>query len=351
MNWLRKIAVFSIVLGSVSVCHAMPQVAISSSDTIVGSSVTATDPTSPNLEIDHQVGQLVNWQAAAAEAGSQPVVESWQTADSTQQVIEQGSCLDHFLPRTRLPFPLMKQLVEGRDVTLPLPLGTGFIWTELDRKVAVGDVRLGLGNNTPTSVDRVSVPTTKMRASSKLARVDLWVLPFLNLYGIVGHTESTGDVAVTVERFPFPFSPPATINVPVNLQGTTAGWGMTTGIGTKKWFAMLDLNKTWTDFDRVNSSLTALVITPRVGLVVDRPLIKGEIHIGAMWQDTAQTVDLTIDHPALGNGLHVQVDQFEPSQWNFLVGGLWAIDERLQFLVEGGTGARIYISSGVTVRY
>ncbi|TWT85836.1 hypothetical protein Pla123a_06430 [Posidoniimonas polymericola] len=261
------------------------------------------------------------------------------------------SCVDWVLPRSNLPLPLLKGMAEKSGTTLPLPLGTSFIWTEIDRNVAVSDVRLGLGSNPLTSVDRVAVPETTFHASSKIARIDLWVLPCVNLYGIVGHTRTTGNVAVTVDNFPLPSSPQAVLNVPVELEGTTAGWGCTSGIGGKDWFAMLDINKTWTDFSKLDSSLTALVITPRVGLVVDRPLFKGEVHIGAMWQDTAQTVELTVDHPLLGNGLHVQVDQFEPNPWNFLVGGLWALDERLQVMVEGGMGGRSYVVSGVTVRY
>lgn len=274
-----------------------------------------------------------------------------QCRDCQTQQNQTCSIIDGILPRSNTCFPLMKGLVEGRDVTLPLPVGTSFIWTELDRNVAVTDVRLALGGNTPTSTNRVSVPETEFHASSQIARLDVWTLPFLNLYGIVGHTESSGNVAVTIDRFPFPFSPPVDLLVPVNLEGTTAGWGFTTGIGAKDWFAMLDVNKTWTRFSSLDSSLTALVISPRIGLVIDRPIFKGEVHIGAMHQDTDQTVDLVINHPILGNGLHVQVDQIEPNPWNFLVGGMWAVDERLQFIVEGGMGGRSYIVSGVTIRY
>lgn len=261
------------------------------------------------------------------------------------------SLLDPFLPRSNLPLPLMSGFAEEREIVLPLPLGTSFVWTEMNRNVAISDVRLAFGDNTPTSAERVSVPTTKFHASAKVARVDLWVLPCFNLYGLVGHTRSTGDVDVTISRFPLPISPPITLDIPVVLEGPTAGWGCTSGIGSADWFAMLDINKTWTNFEQFESSMTCLVITPRVGRVIDLPWFKGEIHTGAMWQDTRQTVELVIDHPILGPGLHVEVDQYEPRPWNFLIGGLWAIDERLQLLVEGGTGGRSYVLTGATIRY
>lgn len=259
--------------------------------------------------------------------------------------------VDNALPDSNIPFPMLESLVEGSGMTLPPPLGLSAVFTELNRTVAVSDVRLAVGAGTPTSVNRVNVPTSKFHASSQMARVDLWVLPFVNIYGLAGYTRSTGSVDVTVSGFPTMMSPDGTINVPVDLEGPTGGFGVTTGIGGKKWFAMLDVNKTWTNFSQVDSSLTALVITPRIGMPIDRPCFKGEVHIGAMWQDTDQTVGLTFDHAVLGNDLVVEVDQFEPRPWNFLIGGLWAIDEQMQVLLEIGSGGRNYVVSGVTIRF
>lgn len=262
-----------------------------------------------------------------------------------------GNLIDAVIPPSPLPIPLFEGMVEGSGMTLPPELGTGVIFTELNRKVAVSDIRLALPGDSLVSVNKVSVPTTKFHASSQVARLDAWLFPFLNVYGLVGYTKSTGNVEVVVSHFPFASSPQASVNVPVELEGPTAGWGATTGIGGKHWFATLDFNKTWTNFSRLDSSLTALVISPRVGVPIDRPFFKGEAHIGAMYQDTNQVVELTINHPDLGNGLHVQVDQYEPRPWNFLVGGMWAIDERLMVMVEGGMGGRDYIITGITLRY
>jgi hypothetical protein len=49
--------------------------------------------------------------------------------------------------------------------------------------------------------------------------------------------------------------------------------------------------------------------------------------------------------------LNVEVEQIEPRKWNFLVGGIYALDERLLLLVEGGMGGRSYVISGVTLRF
>jgi len=234
--------------------------------------------------------------------------------------------------------------------TLPLPLGASAIWTEMDRHVRVTDLRLGLSSDSLQSAEKFTVNDTIFHASSQIARVDLWTVPFVNIYGLVGYTSTRGTVGLHVEEFPLAVSPPIDVAIPVQLQGTTYGAGATFVVGTKKYFASLDINKTKTNFDSLQSEMECLVIAPRVGMVVDRRFFQGEFHVGAMYQDTAQTVELLIDPPGVGN-LYVEVDQIEPSPWNFLVGMLWGIDERVHLMIEGGMGGRGYIITGLTVRF
>ncbi|MGI9474461.1 MAG: hypothetical protein ACR2NZ_23185 [Rubripirellula sp.] len=260
-----------------------------------------------------------------------------------------SSCLD-FLPRTNLCLPLMREQAESRGVTLPLPVGFSVISTVMRRHVAVSDVRIGLGNNPPTSLKRVSVDEFDVVASNQVARADLWILPCMNVYAIAGHTRSTGDLVVNVEQFPFPGSPSFAIPINIRLNGFTYGGGGTVAVGTPKHFATLDVNYSHTDFDKLANELFALVITPRFGAVINHPCYKGEVHIGAMYQDTRQTVEVVQEQSPIGP-IKVSVDQFEPRPWNFLVGTLWALDERLHAVVEFGFGGREYVISGLTARF
>jgi hypothetical protein len=59
---------------------------------------------------------------------------------------------------------------------------------------------------------------------------------------------------------------------------------------------------------------------------------------------------LLIDAPNL-DPILVTVDQREPHPLNFLIGGLWAYDERLQLTWELGAGGRQYVITGLTVRF
>ncbi len=98
-------------------------------------------------------------------------------------------------------------LAEEMGATLPLPLGAGVIWTEMDRHVHVTDLRLGSGIITPQSVEHFVVGDATFHASSQIARIDLWPVPFMNVYGIVGYTSTRGTFDLYVEEFPLPSSP------------------------------------------------------------------------------------------------------------------------------------------------
>lgn len=261
-----------------------------------------------------------------------------------------GSCLDWILPRSPLPLPFLRGLAEGSGATLPPPIGTSFVSTELNRSVGVNNLRVWIGGNPPQPVNRFSVGDLSAHASSQIFRLDGWLFPFLNVYGVVGRTKSTGHILATVEEFPFPSSPSFSFPININLNGVTYGAGGTLAMGTPKYYATLDMNYTLTDFTAIDNELSALVLTPRLGAVVMSPLFKGAVHIGAMYQDTAQKVYVTVDDTPVGP-IEVSLDQYEPKPWNFLVGALWGIDERIHLVVELGMGGRNYVISALTVRF
>ncbi|MDG2223089.1 MAG: hypothetical protein P8L85_17035 [Rubripirellula sp.] len=261
-----------------------------------------------------------------------------------------GSCLDRCLPRTDICLPLFGDKIADRGITLPLPVGFGVVSTFLKRHVAVSDVRVGIGGNTQQSLQRFQVDNFDVNADNQIARADLWILPCLNVYGIAGRTHSRGSVLINVSEFPLVSSPDLQIPLSFELNGFTYGGGATAAIGTADYFASVDINYSHTDFNSLDNELFALVISPRFGAIIDRDCFKGEVHIGAMYQDTQQTVEVVLDQPILGT-IAVEVDQYEPDPWNFLVGGLWGIDERLHLMVEFGVGGREYVISGLTARF
>lgn len=261
-----------------------------------------------------------------------------------------GSCLDQCLPRTDIGLPLLSSMADDRGVTLPLPVGTSFVATFMKRNVAVSEVRIGLGSLPLSKIERATVAPFVSNAENQIVRADLWVLPCLNVYGLAGHTHSYGSLTLDVQEFPLPSSPDLQIPISFELNGFTYGGGATAAIGTKNYFAALDVNYSHTDFNELDNTLFAFVVTPRFGAIIDRKYFKGEVHVGAMYQNTKQTVEVLLEQPGLGS-IAVEVDQYEPDPWNVLFGGLWGIDERLQLMIEAGVGGREYLITGATIRF
>lgn len=319
--------------------------------TIVAAAVSANPPV-VILEYDDSAinsRQLPPWNGVEYES----TIHGGNCCDpvcSADWRCEEPGCIDRWLPRSTVPLPFLKEMAEARGATLPLPLGVSVVNTQLERKIGVGDIRIGLGGAPPEKAERFSVANSTASSSTTIGRLDAWLLPCLNVYGIAGHTRSETTVQATVDGFPTPGSPSITLPIDVVLNGSTYGGGVTAAVGAGDYFALLDVTYTKTDFDSLASELSALVIAPRFGRKLDGRWYKGEVHIGVMYQDTAQTVNVVLDQPVLGE-IQVAIDQYEPDPWNFLIGTLWAIDERLHLVVEGGFGGRKYLISGAILRF
>jgi hypothetical protein len=86
-----------------------------------------------------------------------------------------------------------------------------------------------------------------------MARVDAWILPFLNVYFMGGwlDNDSEVDVTFTVPTFP-PGSGSTNVNVQSggNLTGSVWGGGLQLAAGYGDFFLMLDGNYIYSELDR-----------------------------------------------------------------------------------------------------
>ena len=68
----------------------------------------------------------------------------------------------------------------------------------MDREVEVTDVRVSFGDRPPESIaDRADFGVTNATGLIT-ARADAWILPFLNVYGMAGYTESEARFRSTI---------------------------------------------------------------------------------------------------------------------------------------------------------
>lgn len=153
-------------------------------------------------------------------------------------------------------FPLLGSKMVARGFNVQYPVGAMLNYSVGSQKVTISDLQVGIGAIAPVELDFVKFGEVKASLNAVTTRVDLWVLPFLDVYGIIGAVWSTTHVNVTA---PLQFSTKA------NFKGYTMGLGTTLAGGYHNIITINDFNYTWTDLDRLHEKVKTFMVTPRVG--------------------------------------------------------------------------------------
>src|SRR4051812_21060612 len=144
--------------------------------------------------------------------------------------------------------PILGKDAREKGFDLPLPFGVGITYTYIHQNMVVSDVKIE-GN--PLNVTIGDAATT---THTGVMRVDAWVFPFLNVYGLFGDT--TG---VTKPALVFPNG--EVLESEVDYNRFSYGGGMTLAGGWKALFMTLDAN--WTTGD---------IVSKQKGQVGDDPI-------------------------------------------------------------------------------
>ncbi|MDR2921161.1 MAG: hypothetical protein LBV72_17585 [Tannerella sp.] len=156
-----------------------------------------------------------------------------------------------------------------RGFLLPYPIGIMVNSYIGEQDVAISDLTIGINDADgnviipTTSLDQV-VGFSKVKASVRNinARADIWVLPFLDVYGIFGKAwvETKVGIGSIANR-------PVDISTEADFSGYVYGIGaMLTG-GVRSIFFSLDFNTVWTHFDEMKKNNSAMNFAPRVGYI------------------------------------------------------------------------------------
>ncbi len=157
-------------------------------------------------------------------------------------------------------FPILGQGAYKKGFDIPYPAGImgNYMW--MKQNIVLDNLQLGL------KTDNVDIPLTDVSfiqfgendntSYSLNVRPDLWVLPFLNVYGIFGYGESNTEVNIVA---------PIELVSAVDQSLTTAGFGVmgAGGIGPV-WFSV-DANWTWSKPALLDKPVLVKVLGIRVG--------------------------------------------------------------------------------------
>jgi hypothetical protein len=232
-----------------------------------------------------------------------------------------------------LPFLGEEALARGYE--LPLPLGAGLILTVLDdRQIDVSDVRIGI-EGSEQSVSEFATLGSSSNVFNSNFRFDTWLLPFLNVYALVGyvHNESATSLRVTLPGSgPLPGEIVRETTIDTSLDGYVGGVGMTLAAGYKSFFMVADYNYSRADLG-FDDEFTARIGSIRAGWqgkARGRPI---QTWLGVGKWDTAATAR---GHTDLEDGrrLVFEADQHPHTEWMYEVGVNYFPSRRWQVFVD-----------------
>jgi len=281
--------------------------------------------------------------------------------------------------------PVLGDKAHEAKARIPLPFGVMFNTLVGTQNLGLENMQIGFGNindpGIPDMIDLSDVVTFRdisAQTSTYNLRFDAWILPFLNVYGIVGQTKKA-DISVSLID-------PIPLDVSTEVSGTYIGYGIMAAGAVGNVFISLDANRTYNYNPRLDDPAKVTIAGLRTGPIFrfkNKPDMNVTIWGGVMYTGfNAETVgtiranELAPDAPAridelqgnldawydglspagqvlfeniynrLGNGLSDLKDGIEEGYirysfdktinepWNMLIGAQWQINYRWQMRAE-----------------
>jgi hypothetical protein len=154
-------------------------------------------------------------------------------------------------------FPILGHKAVERGVRLPAPLGLNLNYFAGSQDIAISNLALAVNEREWVDLSNVILFEDATSEIENLnLRTDLWVLPFLNVYGILGQSWATTSVSL---------SSPVAFTSRAEMEGMTYGTGFTGAGGLQGFWFAYDMNWTWSDLDILDDAVRTRILGLRVG--------------------------------------------------------------------------------------
>jgi hypothetical protein len=164
--------------------------------------------------------------------------------------------------------PIWGEKVAQKGYNLPYSAGLSVNYYWQDSDINIKDLEVGFNNGPMYDLDEiVRFDNSSVEASAITVRPDIWLLPFLNVYGIIGKVQSTTKInaGIWVPDADNNWSQVYQFGTKANFDGTTLGFGLTPTIGIGGGWLALDMNMSWTDIKSLDKPAFSYIFGPRLG--------------------------------------------------------------------------------------
>ncbi|GGG59584.1 hypothetical protein [Bizionia arctica] len=157
-------------------------------------------------------------------------------------------------------FPIWGQKAYAKGFDIPYPIGVmgNYVWME--QNISITNLQLGLETSDVniglTPVDLIQFGENVNTSYSVNFRPDVWVFPFLNVYGILGYAHSKTEVNLVY---------PISLTSVVEQNVSTYGIGIMAAGAVGPIFFSVDANFTWNKPELLDEAVPVRVVGIRAG--------------------------------------------------------------------------------------
>jgi hypothetical protein len=233
--------------------------------------------------------------------------------------------------------PIFGEALREQGFDLPLPFGLSANYVRIERDIDVDDIQIGINGGPQRSVSSFLQVDSDSAVDVLIARVDVWLLPFLNVYAYGGwqRNDSSVDVFVTIPT-PGPGGPlEFRVQDDGEIEGPVYGTGIALAGGYEQFFVTGTIDFAFAEFDEFDSRFEGRIYGLRTGW-------NGEIHevgvrawTGFNYFGTDTKIDGSVNIPAIGQ-VRFEVDQGPQHPWNGLIGLGIVAPYHIDVMVEYG---------------
>lgn len=236
--------------------------------------------------------------------------------------------------------PFMKDL--AGDTALPRPWGIGIDFYTMDQDYDIKNLQFTLPG---ISLGDPSLIKVSNEVRHFDLQADVWLLPFLNVFGIVGRVST--DTLVDFSQVEITGLPFALGALPVSFDGTVYGLGFTLAYGTENWFTSVTTTFTSTSTSgKLDSSVDSSSVQPRIGLLRD----SWRFWVGGMYLNTDEKHSGLFELPVIGN-VPFSVELATQDHWNYAAGVGYVFSDRANLSLELGFGSRTHTLFNFNLRF
>ncbi len=168
-----------------------------------------------------------------------------------------------------LPIWGKKAAAKGYQLPFSAGLGVNYLWQQSD--IVISNLKVGFNGGEMISLDEViRFDDATSTANAVNIRPDLWLFPFLNVYGILAFakTSTAIDAGIWLPDLDSTWSQVSTLSTKADFNATTLGFGLTPTFGVGGIWIALDMNCAWSDVNALKKPVFTFVFGPRVGKTI-----------------------------------------------------------------------------------